>query len=63
MENKQLASAYAIAKVLGYDKSVDDFKEKYGQYYSETINELNSKPVNPAKVEAVQNPFKITNYK
>lgn len=62
MDNKQLASAYSIAKVLGYDKTVDDFQEKYGQYYSETINELNSKPVNPAKVEAVKNPFRGTNF-
>ena len=29
MDNKQLANAYAIAKVLGYEKSVDEFKEKY----------------------------------
>ena len=30
MDNKQKSSAYAIAKVLGYEKSVDEFKEKYG---------------------------------
>lgn len=62
MDNKQIANAYAIAKVLGYDKSVDEFKEKYDQYYSETINDLNSQPVTPAKVEAIQNPFKSTTY-
>ncbi len=62
MDNKQLANAYAIAKVLGYNKSVDEFKEKYDQYYSETINKLNSTPVKPAKVEAIQNPFKSTTY-
>lgn len=62
MDSKQLANAYAIAKVLGYEKSVDDFKEKYDQYYSETINILNSKPVKLAKVEAVQNPFRNTNF-
>ena len=62
MDNKQLANAYAIAKVLGYDKSVDEFKEEYDQYYSKTINELNSKPVELAKVEAVQNPYRNTNF-
>ena len=62
MDNKQLANAYAIAKVLGYNKSVDEFKEKYDQYYSETINKLNSTPVKLAKVEAMQNPFKSTTY-
>lgn len=62
MDNKQLANAYAIAKVLGYDKSVDEFKEKYDQYYLETINELNSTPVKQAKVEVMQNPFKSTTY-
>ena len=54
MDNKQLANAYAIAKVLGYEKSVDEFKEKYDQYYSKTINILNSKPVMPAKAEATK---------
>lgn len=60
MDNQQIARAYAIAKVLGYEKSVDEFKEKYSQYYSETINELNSRLVKLAKVEAVQNPFRST---
>ena len=46
MDNKQLANAYAIAKVLGYEKSVDEFKEKYDQYYSKTINILNSFIIN-----------------
>lgn len=62
MDNKQLANAYAIAKVLGYEKSVDEFKEKYDQYYLETINKLNSKPIELAKVEAVQNPYRNTNF-
>ena len=62
MDNKQLANAYAIANVLGYEKSLDDFTEKYDQYYSKTSNILNSKPVELAKVEAVQNPFKSTTY-
>lgn len=62
LDNKQLAHDYAIAKILGYDKSVNEFKEKYDQYYSETISELNSKPVEIAKVAPVKNPFRSTNY-
>ena len=58
MDNKQLANAYAIAKTLGYEHSVDVFEKTYSQYYSETINELNSKPVESAKASAVQNPFR-----
>lgn len=61
MDKKQIANAYAIAKLLGYDKSVDEFIKKYDQYYSEAINTLNSRPVELAKVEAIQNPFRSTN--
>ena len=62
MDNKQLSNAYAIAKVLGYEKSIDEFKEKYDQYYSETINDLNSRPVKLAKTEATQNPFRNASF-
>lgn len=62
MDNKQIANAYAIAQVLGYKQSIDEFKEKYEQYYSKTINELNSKPIEIAKVEAVSNPFRKSNF-
>lgn len=58
MDNKQLANAYAIAKIMGYKKSVDDFKPEYEKIYNETINELNSRPVELAKVEAVENPLR-----
>lgn len=60
MDNKQLANAYSIAKVMGYQKPIDDFKEEYQKVYAETINELNSRPVEPAKVEAIQNPFRTS---
>ena len=43
MDNKQLANAYAIAKVLGYEKSVEIFKEELAKVYDETLKELNSK--------------------
>lgn len=62
MDNKQLANAYAIAKVLGYEKSIDEFKEKYSQYYSEVINDLNQRPIESAKVEATQNPFRNASF-
>ena len=57
MDTKQLANAYSIAKVMGYSKSIDDFQEEYEKIFKETINELNSRPVKLAKVEAVENPF------
>lgn len=62
MDNKQLANAYAIAKVLGYEKSVEIFKEELAKVYDETLKELNSKPIELAKVEAMKNPFKSTTY-
>ena len=61
MDNKQLANAYAIAKVLGYEKSVEIFKEELAKVYDETLKELNSKPIIPAKAEATKNPLR-TNY-
>lgn len=57
MDNKQKANAYAIAKVLGYEKSVEDFIKEYSQYYDETYNKLQSElPKNTAS--AIENPFK-----
>ena len=41
LNREQLANAYAIAKVLGAELSLDEFEKKYSQYYEETINELN----------------------
>ena len=44
MRNEQIANAYAIAKVLGVSLSVEEFQEKYSQYYNESLNKLNSNP-------------------
>ena len=57
MDNKQKANTYAIAKVLGYEKSVEDFIKEYSQYYDETYNKLQSElPKNT--VSATKNPFR-----
>lgn len=56
MPNEQVADAYAIAKILGVDLSVDEFQKLYSQYYNEAINELNSK-VEYAQCEAMERPF------
>lgn len=40
--NEQIASAYAIAKVLGSELSVQEFHSEYSQYHDEALNELNS---------------------
>ena len=58
MDNKQKANAYAIAKVLGYEKSIDEFIQEYSQYYEKTIKELNSRPFELGKAEAIENPLK-----
>ena len=51
MENKQVANAYAVSKILGCDKSFDDFEKEYSQYYNQAIEELSSRPVETSKVE------------
>ena len=61
MSNSEKASLYALARTMGYEKSLDDFIIEYSGYYDETIKELNSKPVELAKVEAVQNPWRSRN--
>ena len=57
MNGEQLAHAYAIAKVLGAELSLDEFEKKYSQYYEETINELKSRPVELAKTSVMQKFF------
>lgn len=57
MNMEQLASAYAIAKTLGSELSLDDFEKQYSQYYEETINELNSRPVELAKTKVMPRTF------
>lgn len=58
MDNQKKASLYAVAKVLGYEKSLDDFISEYSKHYDEAIKELNAKPVEPAKVKAVPSPYR-----
>lgn len=57
MDNKQKANAYAIAKVLGYEKSVEEFINEYSQYYDETYKKLQSElPENKAYAAKYPNP-------
>lgn len=57
MDNKTLASLYALAKVCGFDQSVEDFEIQYSQYYSETLKHLSEKEPKLAKLNALHNPF------
>ena len=57
MDNKEYASAYAIAKICGYSGSFDDFKKLYGQYYSDIIKSLPEEKPELARAEACKNPF------
>ena len=59
MDSKEYASAYAIAKICGYNGTFDDFKKLYDQYYSEIVNSLPEEKPQLAKAEAVSNPFHI----
>mgnify|MGYP006976685928 CR=1 FL=1 len=45
MDNKQLANAYAIAKVLGYEKSIDEFKEKLHDVEAAYEAQMNGKTI------------------
>lgn len=38
--NDEYVSAYAIAKICGYNGSFNDFKIKYDQYYEEINEEI-----------------------
>lgn len=55
MDSKQLADRYAIAKLLGYQDSVEQFKIEYRKYYDGLISTIKSQP---AKVTAISNPFR-----
>ncbi|WP_455945483.1 hypothetical protein [Eubacterium ramulus] len=57
MDNKEYASAYAIAKICGYSGSFDDFKKLYNQYYSDIIESLPEEKTEPARAEAAINPM------
>lgn len=54
--NEQVANAYALAKIMGSDLSVQEFQKLYSQYIGEALNELNSND-KLAKCEAMQRPY------
>lgn len=54
--NEQVANAYAIAKIMGLNLSVQEFQKLYSQYTNEAHAELNSNS-NLAKCEAMQRPY------
>ena len=58
MTAEKYMSAYATAKICGYNGSYDDFRKLYDQYYSETINSLPAEEPQLAKVEAINNPLR-----
>lgn len=51
-------SAYATAKICGYNGSYDDFRKLYDQYYSEITSSISTKELQLAKAEATNNPFR-----
>lgn len=51
-------SKFAVAKICGYDGSFDDFKKLYDQYCNEIESSVPQEKPQPAKVEAVTNPFR-----
>lgn len=53
MDNMQKAHDLAVAKLGGSDFTIKELCEKYDQYYEEILAYLNSKPVQLAKVEAI----------
>lgn len=55
MDNVALASAYANAKINGYQGDVEKFKSEYRKYYDEFMATIDN---TPAKVEIIKNPFR-----
>lgn len=53
---EQVANAYAIAKTLGSELSVEEFQKLYSQYHAEALKELSSNR-QLATCEAVQRPY------
>lgn len=51
-------SEFAVAKICGYDGSFDDFKKMYDQYCNEIESSIPQEKPQPAKVEAITNPFR-----
>lgn len=58
MDSEQVASAYAVAKIMGYEKSVDDFEAEYEPIFKEARSSILQKRNKPAPVDAVPNPFR-----
>lgn len=58
MTAEKYVSAYAIAKICGYNGSYDDFRKLYDQYYSEITSSISAKEPQLAKAEAASNPFR-----
>lgn len=54
--DEQVANAYAIAKTLGYEFSVQEFQKEYSQYHDEALKALNSN-CQLATCEAMQRPY------
>ena len=57
MITEKYVSAYATAKICGYNGSYDDFRKLYDQYYSEIIKTLPEEKPEQARAEAAINPM------
>lgn len=62
MTAEKYISAYATAKICGYNGSYDDFRKLYDQYYSEIISSAPAEELQLAKAEATNNPFRNLKY-
>lgn len=58
MTAEKYMSAYATAKICGYNGSYDDFRKLYDQYCSEITSSIPAKEPQLAKAEATSNPFR-----
>lgn len=62
MTTEQCVSAYATAKICGFNGSYSDFKKLYDQYCDEIIETLPNEKPQLAKAEPTNNPFRTPNY-
>ena len=51
-------SEFAVAKICGYDGSFNNLKKLYDQYCNEIERSIPQEKQQPAKVEAITNPFR-----
>lgn len=58
MDYNHIATAYALAKVTGYEKSFNDFYTEYESYYNEAKEELASRSSEPSTVKVIKNPLR-----